>query len=176
MPDSHYDAIVVGGGHHGTIIAAYLGAAGLRTAVFERRGQLGGGLSSRNGPAPGFRMNICAHCLPRGQRRHHLRRRHELHRLFRLSGSRSGDGPAGIRARQRRQDLSSDPALFASRRGYLPRSARQIHEVLEAGFRQEPLHRSAALGHARPARSAARPAGDGNRAGLSVHDGAPARL
>jgi len=61
MPDSHYDAIVVGGGHHGTIIAAYLGAAGLRTAVFERRGQLGGGLSSRNGPAPGFRMNICAH-------------------------------------------------------------------------------------------------------------------
>ena len=58
---AHYDAIVVGGGHHGTIIAAYLGAAGLKTAVFERRAQFGGGATSRNGPAAGFRMNICAH-------------------------------------------------------------------------------------------------------------------
>jgi phytoene dehydrogenase-like protein len=61
MPSPRYDAIVVGGGHHGTIIAAYLGAAGLTTAVFERRAQFGGGATSRTGPAPGFRMNICSH-------------------------------------------------------------------------------------------------------------------
>jgi beta-carotene ketolase (CrtO type) len=61
MPGAHYDAIVVGGGHHGAIIACYLGAAGLKTAVFERRAQIGGGATSREGPASGFRMNICAH-------------------------------------------------------------------------------------------------------------------
>ena len=58
---SHYDAVVVGGGHHGSIIACYLGAAGLKVGVFERRGQIGGGATSREGPAPGFKMNICAH-------------------------------------------------------------------------------------------------------------------
>ena len=33
---AQYDAMVVGGGHHGTIIACYLARAGLKVAVFER--------------------------------------------------------------------------------------------------------------------------------------------
>ena len=37
-----YDAIVVGGGHNGLTAAAYLGKAGLRTLVLERRGVIGG--------------------------------------------------------------------------------------------------------------------------------------
>jgi phytoene dehydrogenase-like protein len=61
MPQAKYDAIVVGGGHHGTIVACYLGNAGLKVAVFERKGLLGGGATSRTGPAPGFLMNVCAH-------------------------------------------------------------------------------------------------------------------
>lgn len=61
MPQSKYDAVVVGGGHHGSIIACYLGAAGLKVAVFERRAQIGGGATSRGGPTRGFLMNICAH-------------------------------------------------------------------------------------------------------------------
>lgn len=61
MPQPRYDAVVVGGGHHGSIIACYLAAAGLKVGVFERRPQLGGGATSRTGPAPGFLMNICAH-------------------------------------------------------------------------------------------------------------------
>ena len=35
MPDKKYDAVIVGGGHHATIIACYLARAGLKTAMFE---------------------------------------------------------------------------------------------------------------------------------------------
>jgi beta-carotene ketolase (CrtO type) len=61
MASAQYDAVVVGGGHHGTIIACYLAAAGLKLAVFERRPRLGGGASSESGPVPGFLMNCAAH-------------------------------------------------------------------------------------------------------------------
>ena len=37
-----YDAIIVGGGHNGLVTAAYLGKAGLRTLVLERRDRAGG--------------------------------------------------------------------------------------------------------------------------------------
>ncbi len=60
MSDKSYDAIVIGGGHHGTIIAPYLAKAGLRVGVFERLDHLGGGAVTEDGPAPGFRMNFCA--------------------------------------------------------------------------------------------------------------------
>jgi beta-carotene ketolase (CrtO type) len=59
--DRQYDAVVVGGGHHGSIVACYLARAGLSVGVFERRGQLGGGATSGSGPAPGFRMDRFAH-------------------------------------------------------------------------------------------------------------------
>ena len=61
MADRSFDAIVIGGGHHGLIIAPYLARAGLSVAVFERKPRLGGGASSGTGPAPGFLMNYCAH-------------------------------------------------------------------------------------------------------------------
>ena len=60
MSDRRYDAVVLGGGHHGTIIACYLARAGMSVGVFERSGRLGGGASTVNGPAAGFRMNTCA--------------------------------------------------------------------------------------------------------------------
>jgi len=61
MADKSYDAIIIGGGHHGTIIAPYLAKAGLSVGVFERLDHLGGGAVTEEGPAPGFRMNFCAH-------------------------------------------------------------------------------------------------------------------
>ena len=61
MADATYDAVVIGGGHHGTITACYLARAGLKVAVFERHTELGGGAVSEEGPAPGFRQNSCAH-------------------------------------------------------------------------------------------------------------------
>ncbi|MGZ3607261.1 MAG: NAD(P)-binding protein, partial [Syntrophales bacterium] len=42
MSDKVYDAVVIGGGHHATIIAPYLAKAGLKVAVFELLDHLGG--------------------------------------------------------------------------------------------------------------------------------------
>ena len=62
MSDKVYDAIIIGGGHHGTIIAPYLAKAGLKVGVFERLDHLGGGAHTMEGPAPGLKEDFCAHC------------------------------------------------------------------------------------------------------------------
>src|SRR3954452_4670751 len=59
-----YDAIVVGGGHNGLVTAAYLGKAGLRTVVLERRNSLGGGATTSE-LAPGVRVPTLAHTVGR---------------------------------------------------------------------------------------------------------------
>jgi beta-carotene ketolase (CrtO type) len=61
MADASYDAVVIGGGHHATVIAPYLARAGLSVAVLERTAHLGGGACGSEGPAPGFVMNHCSH-------------------------------------------------------------------------------------------------------------------
>lgn len=60
MADS-YDAVIVGGGHHATIIAPYLARAGLSVAVFEQHGYIGGSAHSVSGPVKGVTQNPCAH-------------------------------------------------------------------------------------------------------------------
>ncbi len=60
MADASYDAVIIGGGHQGTIIACYLQWAGLQTAIFERQHELGGGTCSDEVPLPGFCGNPCA--------------------------------------------------------------------------------------------------------------------
>jgi phytoene dehydrogenase-like protein len=45
---NQYDAIVVGGGHNGLVAAAYLGRAGLRTLVLERRSSTGGAATTES--------------------------------------------------------------------------------------------------------------------------------
>jgi len=57
MGDKSYDAIVVGGGHHGLIMACYLQRAGIKTGIFELQSKLGGAVTSEGGPVPGFRLN-----------------------------------------------------------------------------------------------------------------------
>jgi beta-carotene ketolase (CrtO type) len=57
MADKSYDAIVVGGGHHGLIMACYLQRAGMKTVIFELQSKLGGAVTSEGGPVPGFRLN-----------------------------------------------------------------------------------------------------------------------
>ncbi len=53
-----YDGIVIGAGHHGLILAAYLARAGLDILLAERRLTYGGGLCTREVTLPGFYHNL----------------------------------------------------------------------------------------------------------------------
>ncbi len=61
MADKKYDVVIAGGGHHATIIGCYLARAGLKTAMFERWHECGGGACGEELPVPGFIQNVCAH-------------------------------------------------------------------------------------------------------------------
>jgi len=62
--DTTYDAIVLGAGHNGLILQAYLGKAGMKTLAIERRAVAGGGLSTLEDPRrPGFLHNTHAFFL-----------------------------------------------------------------------------------------------------------------
>jgi phytoene dehydrogenase-like protein len=55
-----YDAVVIGAGHNGLCLAAYLARAGLRTAIVERRHEEGGGVNTEEPLLPGYRFNLHA--------------------------------------------------------------------------------------------------------------------
>ena len=53
-----YDGVVIGAGHNGLTLAAYLSIAGLKIAVLERNPQIGGGTSTQEPTLPGYRFNM----------------------------------------------------------------------------------------------------------------------
>jgi phytoene dehydrogenase-like protein len=53
-----YDGIVIGAGHNGLTLAAYLSRAGFRIAVVERNPMIGGGTSTEEPTLPGYRFNL----------------------------------------------------------------------------------------------------------------------
>ncbi|MHB8511821.1 MAG: phytoene desaturase family protein [Actinomycetota bacterium] len=53
-----YDVVVVGAGHNGLTLAAYLARAGLKVGVFEAASNIGGGASTEDVTLPGFRHNL----------------------------------------------------------------------------------------------------------------------
>jgi phytoene dehydrogenase-like protein len=55
--ETHYDGVIIGAGHHGLILGAYLARAGLRIALVERRLMYGGGLATVEATLPGFYHN-----------------------------------------------------------------------------------------------------------------------
>ena len=57
---AEFDGIVIGAGHNGLTVAAYLARAGLRIAVLERNNRIGGGCSTDPDILPGFRLNLHA--------------------------------------------------------------------------------------------------------------------
>jgi phytoene dehydrogenase-like protein len=57
-----YDAIVIGGGHNGLTASAYLGKAGIKTLVLERRHVVGGAAVSEEFH-PGYRNSIASYSL-----------------------------------------------------------------------------------------------------------------
>jgi phytoene dehydrogenase-like protein len=59
MPN-RYDAIIIGGGHNGLVTAAYLGRAGRKTLVLERR-ELVGGCAVTEEIWPGYRVSTASY-------------------------------------------------------------------------------------------------------------------
>ena len=53
-----YDGIIIGAGHHGLILGAYLAKAGLKVLLADRRLDYGGGLTTREVTLPGFYHNL----------------------------------------------------------------------------------------------------------------------
>jgi phytoene dehydrogenase-like protein len=58
----HYDVIVIGGGHNGLVTAAYLGRAGRKVLVLERRHVLGGAAVTEE-IYPGFKYSVCSYVV-----------------------------------------------------------------------------------------------------------------
>ncbi len=61
-PSSHYDAIIIGGGHNGLVCAAYLAKAGRKVCVLERRHVLGGCASTEE-IWPGYKVSTAAYVI-----------------------------------------------------------------------------------------------------------------
>jgi len=59
---SSYDAIVIGGGHNGLVCAAYLGRAGKKVLVIERRPVVGGAAVSEQ-IVPGFTFSVFSYVV-----------------------------------------------------------------------------------------------------------------
>jgi phytoene dehydrogenase-like protein len=61
-PRAPYDAVVIGGGHNGLTAAAYLGRAGLKVLVLERRAVLGGAAVTEEFH-PGYRNSVASYTV-----------------------------------------------------------------------------------------------------------------
>jgi phytoene dehydrogenase-like protein len=59
---THYDAIIIGGGHNGLVTAAYLARAGKKVLVLERRHVLGGAAVTEE-IYPGFKFTVCSYVV-----------------------------------------------------------------------------------------------------------------
>src|ERR1700704_5077900 len=57
-----YDVVIIGAGHNGLTCAAYLGMAGLKVKVVERRPGGGGGAGTEEF-CPGFRNSVAAYTV-----------------------------------------------------------------------------------------------------------------
>ena len=57
-----YDAIIIGGGHNGLVTAAYLGAAGRKVLVLERRDRVGGAAVTEE-IFPGFKFSVFSYVV-----------------------------------------------------------------------------------------------------------------
>jgi phytoene dehydrogenase-like protein len=53
-----FDGIIIGGGHNGLTLGAYMSRAGLKVCVLESTTAIGGGCSTEQPALPGFRFNL----------------------------------------------------------------------------------------------------------------------
>ncbi len=55
---SRFDGVIIGAGHNGLTLGAYMARAGLRVCVLERNAWMGGGCTTDEPMLPGFRCNL----------------------------------------------------------------------------------------------------------------------
>jgi phytoene dehydrogenase-like protein len=60
MADASYDAVIIGGGHNGLCLAAYLARTGQKVGIFESRHEEAGGVHTSEATVPGFWHNLHA--------------------------------------------------------------------------------------------------------------------
>ncbi|MFC1965200.1 phytoene desaturase family protein [Chloroflexota bacterium] len=60
MAKNEHDVVVIGAGHNGLVVAAYLARAGLDVCVVERQDIVGGAVATREVTGPGFKQEIGA--------------------------------------------------------------------------------------------------------------------
>ena len=53
-----FDGVIIGGGHNGLTLGAYMSRAGLKVCVLEGTAAIGGGCSTQEPILPGFRFNL----------------------------------------------------------------------------------------------------------------------
>ena len=53
-----FDGVIVGAGHNGLTLGAYMARCGLKIGVFERNAWIGGGCTTEEPILPGFRCNL----------------------------------------------------------------------------------------------------------------------
>ena len=75
-----YDGVVIGAGHNGLTLAAYMARAGMKVAVLERNARIGGGTSTEEPTLPGYRFNLHSNFFM-GFRHSPLIRDLDLHRF-----------------------------------------------------------------------------------------------
>jgi len=62
MPSTHYDCVIIGGGHNALVCAAYLAKSGKKVCVLERRHLLGGACVTEE-LWPGFKVSTAAYVI-----------------------------------------------------------------------------------------------------------------
>jgi phytoene dehydrogenase-like protein len=60
MPEARYDAVIIGSGHNGLCLAAYLARTGQKVGIFEQRHEEAGGAHTEEATVPGFWHNLHA--------------------------------------------------------------------------------------------------------------------
>ncbi|OGO51940.1 MAG: hypothetical protein A2148_04645 [Chloroflexi bacterium RBG_16_68_14] len=60
MAEATFDAVIIGAGHNGLTLGAYLAKAGLSVGIFEGRHEDGGGANTEEATVPGFHHNLHA--------------------------------------------------------------------------------------------------------------------